>query len=95
MKSKIEGLTVDSAALGAGLYKIICARGEAAIVSVGMIPKWAIDCFESQLRAKLTALAAPAVKLTDEELNEMMRPIVREVCTEIYAAAAKAGAMIV
>lgn len=99
----INGLRVDSANLGRGLYEIICEAGEDHIVAFGMIPKWVIDLFEKQLRAKIIELAAASVKCSvedvtpylDEKLIEQtMRPIVREVCTAIYAAASDAGKMV-
>ncbi len=100
----INGLSIDAAAIGSGIYAMICDRAEAAIVAFGMIPKWAIDTLETALRAKIIAEAAKQVGCTPAELEpfvdakmlaDTMRPIVHAVIVEIYQAASDAGAMCV
>lgn len=101
---KVNGLTVDTAAIGQGLYEIICEKGEEAIVAFGMIPKWAMDMAEAEARDKIVALAASQYQVTVEEflpyldkekLDATIRAIMRQIGTEIYNAAAKAGRMVV
>ena len=101
---KVNGVVVDAAAIGQGLYKIICDKGEEAIVAFGMIPKWAMDMAEAEARSKIIALAASQCQVTVEEfmpyldkekLDATVRPIMRQIGTEIYNAAAKAGRMVV
>lgn len=101
---KIKGLTVDAQKIANGLYDMITDRGEEAIVAFGMIPKWIIDLFEKQLREKILEIAAQQQRVTVEELKpyvseqliqETMRPIVHEVTLGIYTAAKRAGKMCV
>lgn len=102
---RINGLSIDAAAIGSGIYAMICNRDEAAIVAFGMIPKWAIDTLETALRAKIIAEAAKQVGgITPDELEpfvdakmlaDTMRPITHAVIVEIYQAASDAGAMCV
>ncbi|HMP84028.1 MAG TPA: hypothetical protein PKA41_15115 [Verrucomicrobiota bacterium] len=100
----INGLTVDTQAIADGLYKIICEKGEDAIVAFGMIPKWIMDLTEKLVREKVIAETAKRLNLTVEELSpyvdeklvtETVRPIIREISLGIYQAAAKAGKLIV
>ena len=50
---KLNGLNVDARAIGAGLYQIICDKGEESIVAFGMIPKWIMDLAEKLIREKI------------------------------------------
>lgn len=101
---KINGLKVDAERIGAGIYALICERGEEAIVAFGMIPKWAIDVLEKQLREKVVELAAAQVPCTVEEftpyideakVKDTVQPILHEVTLGIYGAASKAGKLCV
>lgn len=101
---KVNGLTVDAARIGQGLYEIICEKGDEAIVAFGMIPKWAIDMAETAVREKVITLAATQAGCTAEDfkpyideqlLKDTVNPIMRQIGTEIYNAAAKAGRMMV
>lgn len=101
---KINGLIVDTQKIADGLYQIICDKGEEGIVAFGMIPKWIVDSLETQLREKLIATAAAKLQVSPEELapyisEDMIRatvdPIVRQVTTDIYGSAKRAGRMIV
>ncbi len=101
---KINGLIVDTETIGAGVYQIIVERGEEALVAFGMIPKWAMDMTEKELREKIIAEAAKQYQCSVEELRpyvseELLRdtvnPIMREIGSAIYSAASKAGKMIV
>lgn len=97
---KIKNLQVDAAKIGAGLYDIICERGESAIVAFGMIPLWVVEMTEKQLREKIISEAAKQVQCTADELRpivdeklvaEITRPIMHEITLEIYRAASAAG----
>lgn len=101
---KVNGLAVDTQAIADGLYDIICAKGEEAIVAFGMIPAWLIETLELMLREKAIAIAAAQVGVTVQEfgpfidetkLKETIRPIVHEVTVGIYRAASSAGRMCV
>src|SRR5258706_12531041 len=101
---KINGLMVDTHAIADGLYAIICRRGEEAIVAFGMIPKWIMDLTEKLVREKVVAESARQLNLTvadlqpqlDEKLlTETVNPILHEISLGIYAAAAKAGKLLV
>ncbi len=100
---KINGLNVDTETIGAGVYQIICDRGEEAIVAFGMIPKWAIDITEREVREKIIAEAAKQHQCSVEDfqphvseqmLRDTVNPIMREIGSAIYSAASKAGKMI-
>jgi len=104
----INGLNVDTKAIGKGIYEIICEAGEGAIVAFGMIPKWSIDMLQKQLREKIISEAIKQLRIEDEaeadffrahideeKMAATIRPIEQEICVEIYQAAAKAGRMIV
>lgn len=106
---KVNGLTVDAAKIGQGLYEIICEKGEEAIVAFGMIPKWAMDLAEVAVREKIIAitcaqLGEPLFPVTPEQLKpyideqllkDTVNPIMHQIGIEIYNAAAKAGRMVV
>ena len=70
---KINGLTVDTAAIGEGLYKLIVEQGDEAIVAFGMIPKPIMDLMEKLLREKIISIAAKQQGVTDEELIEFAK----------------------
>lgn len=102
----INGLTVNVEAIGSGIYKIICERGEESVVAFGMIPKWSMDILNKLLREKVLSEArkqANITEMTDEELapyidqkklTETVNAIEHEVCIAIYQAASKAGKMV-
>jgi hypothetical protein len=101
---QINGLIVDTKAIADGLYEIICERGEEAIVAFGMIPRWIMDLTEKLVREKVIAENARLLNLTvdelwpyvDEELlRETVTPIMHEISLGVYAAAAKAGKLLV
>ena len=101
---KINGLNVNTQAIADGLYEIICEKGEDSIVAFGMIPKWIMDMTEKLVREKVIAETARQLNLTAEELKpyvdekllaETVNPIIHEICLGIYAAAAKAGKLLV
>lgn len=100
---KINGLNVDADAIGAGMYAMICKRGDEHVVAFGMIPKWSIDLLRPALRDKVVAEAAKRIGCTVEEvqpyldepaISETMREIEHGVVLGIYAAASKAGRMV-
>jgi hypothetical protein len=103
---KTQGLNVNTEAISEGIYRLICEREEEAIVAFGMIPKWAIDSLETELRRKIVEIAANqtcpgataedlAPYVSEEKIKAIMRLIVHEVTCEIYAVAKRAGKMIV
>jgi len=101
---KINGLIVDAQAIADGLYEIICEHGEEAIVAFGMIPKWIMDLTEKLVREKVIVENARRLNLTVEEfkpyvdeklLTETVNPILHEISLGIYAAAARAGKLLV
>lgn len=103
---KTSGLNVNAKAIGAGIYAMICAKGEEAIVAFGMIPSWAMDLLRKELREKVVSVAAEKVGCTAEELELMgvidekavgkiVAEIEHAVAVEIYGAAAAAGRMVV
>lgn len=101
---KINNLSVDTEKIGAGLYDIICEKGEEAIVAFGMIPKWIIDLAEKLVREKIIKEAALQIPCSVEELaplidksivDDMTRKIMHEVTLGIYKAASDRGMMIV
>ena len=49
---KIAHLNINTAAIGAGIYALICDANQEAIVAFGMIPKPFIDLLEKSLREK-------------------------------------------
>jgi hypothetical protein len=101
---KINGLNVNAQAIADGLYDIICAQNEEALVAFGMIPKWAVDMTEKQMREKVIREAARQLEVTvtefapfvdDQKVSQTVGAIMKEVCTGIYAAAKRKGAMVV
>jgi len=101
---KINGLNVNAQAIADGLYVIICEKGEDSTVAFGMIPKWIMDVTEQLVREKVIAENAKRLNLAVEELKpyvdekllaETVNPIIHEICLGIYAAAAKAGKLLV
>ena len=101
---KINGLSVDTQTIADGLYAIICERGEEAVVAFGMIPKWIMDLTEKLVREKVLSETARRLNLTvaelqphldDKLLSETVNPILHEITIGIYAAAAKAGKLLV
>lgn len=102
----IEGLNVDTQKIGEGLYKIICARGEEALVAFGMLPKDLINMLEAQTLDRVVKITADGLGVTDQEARllelrqndrviETVREIVKDVCPQIYAAAARKRMMLV
>ena len=101
---KIDGLNVDAQAIADGLYAIIGEQGEEAIVAFGMIPKWIMDLTEKLVRERVIAETARQLHLTSAELQphvdeqllrDTVNPILQEISLGIYAAAAKAGKLLV
>jgi hypothetical protein len=101
---KINGLTVDTQPIADGLYVIICEWGEESIVAFGMISKWIMDLAEKAIREKVIAESARRLNLTvaeflpyvDEQLlSATVNPILHEISLGIYAAASKAGKLLV
>ncbi len=100
----VNGLNVDTARIGQGMYEIICEKGDEAIVAFGMIPKWAIDMAEVAIREKVIELAAKRIQCTPEELKphiderlmkDTLQPILHHITLGIYDAASKAGKLVV
>ena len=107
----INGLKVNTDAIGEGIYRIICQQGQEAIVAFGMIPVEFIEVLEKQLREKIIALAAKQheatppdfesvlnqhhLKVDEKLIKETMAPIVHEVSIAIFRAASNAGKMMV
>lgn len=101
---KINGLNVDSATIGRGMYDIICEQGQEALIAFGMIPKEIADMLEKLLREKVVKESARQLGITPEELKphidakllqQTVQTILRECCSEIYAAAKEKGKTIV
>ena len=100
----INGLKVDAAKIGHGLYAIIEEKGEEAIVAFGMVPKWAIDMAERAVRDKVVAIAAEQIGCTvdefkpfidEDKVKQTVQPILHEITLGIYDAASKAGKLLV
>ncbi len=100
----IKGLKVDTAALGRGFYRIIREQKMEAIVAFGMLPAEIMATIEKLLREKIVAEAAKQSECTPAELapfvskplvDEIVRPIMHEICLAIYAEAKAAGMMVV
>ena len=105
METRMHGMKVDAEKIGAGLYSILCDKGEDHIVAFGMIPSWIMDALHKMLREKVMSEAAIQVGCTEQELTLMgvidnkkvdsiVRDIEHKVCVAIYAAASKAGKMV-
>jgi hypothetical protein len=101
---KTNGLSVDTQAIADGLYDLICEREEEAIVAFGMIPKWILDLTETSIREKIISEAARQLGITAEELKpfvddqlltQTVNPILHEISVGIYAAAKRAGKLLV
>lgn len=97
-------LKVDAQAIADGLYGIIQDQGQEAIVAFGMLPAELMAGLEKMLREKVIAISAAQAQLTVEELTPhvdqkllaaIVQPIINDVGTGIYAAAKRAGKMIV
>ena len=100
----INGLKVNTDAIGEGLYRIICQQGQEAIVAFGMLPADIMESLDKMLREKILAESAKQIgcsvremKLIYDErkMQDTVRPIVREVSTAIFRAASHAGKMVV
>jgi len=72
---KSGGLIVDADKIGAGLYSMLCDKGEEAIVAFGMIPAWVINCFEKQLREKIISEAAKQSDCLPSDLAPRIRSL--------------------
>lgn len=101
---RINGLNVDADAIGRGIYRIICDKGDEAIIAFGMVPSWAMDSLRPMLRDKIIAEAAKQAQCTAEDLapyldedkvKRTLQDIEHQVVLGIYAAAHAAGKMIV
>ena len=101
---QLNGLRIDEVAIGRGLYEIICAQGDQAVVAFGMIPKWCIDSLRPMLREKIISEAAKRIGHEANEVREyvneatiadMMREIERQVILSIYSEAKAQHAVIV
>lgn len=108
---KLNGLLIDEKAIGAGIYGLICEAGKEGIVSVGMIPIEFVEMLRKTLRAKLVSINAEALGCKPADLEgariggkpvidegkvaELVAEIEKKVVSEIYAAAARAGKMLV
>lgn len=101
---KINNLNVNTEAIANGMYEIICDAGEESLVAFGMIPNWIVELATKQIREKILREAAAQVMCTPEEIapivdmvkvDEMTRQIVHEISVGIYAAAKRAGKMVV
>lgn len=91
----INGLKVDAEAIGKGMYKIICDKGDEAVVAFGMIPVWAINSLKPMLKEKVKAESIKLGKDLDEnEIGQVAAAIEHEVVLGIYAAASAAGKMV-
>lgn len=99
---KHNGLVIDEKQIATGLYDIICQQGEEAIVAFGMIPKWIVDMLEVQLRRKIIEIKAVQCNSTPDEVSpfvseelmqDTMRPIVHAVTVQIYGVASERGMM--
>jgi hypothetical protein len=92
----IEGLKINAAAIGAGLYDIIEQRDQAALVAFGMLPADLMNMLKQQLCDKFTTLAkAQGAELPADELKELVRDTEHQVAVAIYAEASRKGKMIV
>lgn len=69
---KVNGLNVNTEAIGEGLYRIICEKGEEAIVAFGMIPKWIMDLLEKQLREKIIRVVCEQMRFSNTETEHLL-----------------------
>ncbi len=101
---KVNGLEVNTQAIAEGMYRIICEKGEEAIVAFGMIPLWIVEMTEKQLLEKIISEKCRETGWTPEELapylskemvDDMVSQIMRHICTGIYTAAGNANKMLV
>jgi hypothetical protein len=92
----IKGLTIDARAIGAGLYRIIEQRDQAALVAFGMLPADLMEMLNGVLREKFVSLAqAQGKQLPEAELKDLVSDTEKKVCSAIYSAAAEKGRMLV
>lgn len=100
VKLNRSGIKVDAAKIGAGLYDLVCQKGDDAIVAFGMIPKWIVDILDRQLEEKIIELFAaenqiePALAkeiICPDSLKDMVRSISKECTLAMFDAASKAG----
>ena len=103
---KINGLNINTEAIGEGIYRMICDAGQEAVVAFGMIPREFADLLERQLREKVLAEAAKQLdceptdpmflRFVDQgKLNATVREIMHAVVVAIFGAAQNAGKMCV
>lgn len=104
---RISGLQVDAQKIAAGIYDMIVDRGEQHLVRFGMLPAPMMELLEKQLREKVISVAAERHGVTKQELElmgiefdekkiqEITRPIIREITLGIYAECQKKDGMIV
>lgn len=99
-----KGLVVDTKAIAAGIYEMIEEKGEAGVVSFGMIPVWVHDMLTRLMREKVLALKAEELQVevpdlmpyvNEELVEEIVKPIVKQIATDIYGAAKAQGKMCV
>ena len=88
----IPGLKIDAEKLGAGLYALLCRRGQAGIVAVGMLPADFSELAEKMIREKLQALSK--TPLEPAVLEDLVEEVWRTARAAIYAAAERQGKML-
>ncbi len=111
---RVNGLVIDEKAIGEGLYELIVAKGDEALVGFGMIPNYVPETLRPMIREKILALKAKelgcpdaaaleraianigdVIGLDEPKLKTMIAEIEKACMSAIYAAASKAGKMVV
>ena len=100
----VGGIVADTQAIANGLYDIIVKTGQEAVVAFGMLPAELMNKTEEMLREKVISEAAKQRGCRVEEItpyvdkaavDKIVRPIMHAISSDIYAAAKRAGKMIV
>lgn len=97
-------LNVNHQAIADGLYEIICQRGQESIVAFGMIPADLMEMTRKMICEKVISENARIMSCQPEDITPhvdkalmdgIVNPIVHQISVGIYAAAKRAGKMIV
>jgi hypothetical protein len=89
---KISGFDIDTDAIGAGLYRLICERGDSGLVESGEIPGYALKDIKELLAVKIVGESfALEVNpfINHDEVNRVADEIAKEIAKGIYKAAGK------
>ena len=102
---KINGLDINTEAIGQGLFNLIEDQGDTHILAFGMLPAPLMELVSKQMKQKVLDIVYEQNGITEplkeflpidhKALDKLVADVMREVASAVYKAAAKANVMIV